>query len=125
MPRPLVRVASLPRTANGKLARSALAALLEASHSPERFTVPADHPSLAGHFPGQPIVPGALIVARVARALRARFGQRPGTLATARFHATLEPGETAVVDAKRDGSRVTFDVKRGDTLVASGTWRLE
>jgi uncharacterized membrane protein len=125
MPRPLVRVASLPRTANGKLARSALAALLEASHSPERFTIAADHPALPGHFPGQPIVPGALIVARVARVLRARFGQRPGTLSTARFHATLEPGETAVVDAKRDGPRVTFDVKRGETLVASGTWRLE
>lgn len=32
-------------------------------------TIPADHPSLDGHFPGAPIVPGVVILDEVAAAL--------------------------------------------------------
>lgn len=28
----------------------------------QSFTLPADHPSAAGHFPGTPIIPGALLL---------------------------------------------------------------
>ena len=31
------------------------------------FTLSADHPAFAGHFPGHPIVPGALILDEVIR----------------------------------------------------------
>ncbi|APV52426.1 hypothetical protein BWI17_12630 [Betaproteobacteria bacterium GR16-43] len=126
LPRPLYRVAALPRGANGKLSRPALAALYDACHAPERFTVPATHPSIAGHFPGDPIVPGALILERVAQVMRAQFpGKRPGVLASARFHAPLRPDEAAMIEARRDGNRVTFEVRRGETLLASGIWRLD
>ena len=119
-------VERLPRNANGKLTRAALSELYEACHSPERFTIDADHPAMAGHFPGNPLVPGAMILARVAHALRARFpGHPPGSIAGARFHAPLAPGETARIEARREGTRVAFEVKRGEALLAAGTWRLE
>lgn len=36
--------------------------------------IPATHPSLPGHFPGRPIVPGVLLLAHVAAALNAAYG---------------------------------------------------
>lgn len=127
VPRPLFRVARLPRNANGKLTRAALSELHEACQSPERFAIAADHPAIAGHFPGDPVVPGAMILARVAQALRTRFpGRRhPGAIPGARFHARLRPGEAVRVEARAEGARATFEVRRGEDLVASGTWRLD
>lgn len=126
VPRPLFRVARLPRNANGKLTRSALSELNEACHTPERFTIGSDHPAIAGHFPGNPLVPGAVILSRVAQAIGARYpGRPPGTIASARFMAPLSPGQAATVEAKRNGNRVAFEVKHGETLLATGTWRIE
>jgi 3-hydroxyacyl-[acyl-carrier-protein] dehydratase len=34
-----------------------------------RRAIPADHPSLAGHFPGAPVVPGVVILDEIAAAL--------------------------------------------------------
>jgi uncharacterized membrane protein len=126
LPRPLFRVARLPRNANGKLTRAALSELHEACHSPERFTIGRDHPAIAGHFPGNPLVPGAVILARVAQAIGARFpGRAPGTIASARFVAPLAPGQPATIEAKYQGNRVAFEVKHGEALLATGTWRME
>ncbi len=43
------------------------------SANTERGRVPADHPMLAGHFPGHPIVPGAWLLAWVAAAATRRL----------------------------------------------------
>jgi 3-hydroxymyristoyl/3-hydroxydecanoyl-(acyl carrier protein) dehydratase len=139
LPRPLFRVPALPRNANGKLPVQALTALLahcraEAANAPTanirsvRFSVPATHPALPAHFPGNPIVPGAVIIARAAQLFNGGQQFNVGPLTSARFHAPLRPDIDCEVmyqiEAVGGGLRVRFEIHECDTrlLIASGTW---
>lgn len=42
--------------------------------------IPREHPSYAGHFPGQPIVPGVVLLELVLQAAEALPGWAPGAL---------------------------------------------
>ena len=59
------------------------------------FSVAAGHPSLAGHFPGNPVVPGVLLLDRVIGALHQSTGLSVTGLKQVKFVSTLLPGEIA------------------------------
>ena len=64
-----------------------------------RFTIAADHPSLPGHFPGRPVVPGVVLLAEVLACLP------PGaTLLTAKFTAPAPPGVEIDVQTRPDAN---------------------
>jgi acyl-coenzyme A synthetase/AMP-(fatty) acid ligase/3-hydroxymyristoyl/3-hydroxydecanoyl-(acyl carrier protein) dehydratase len=126
LPRAWLQVDRLPRDLNGKLPRAALEALYSA-RSPVRvapgapldfdFKVAASHPSLPGHFPGQPIVPGVLILDRVMQQLSAQSGREAVSLPRVKFSSPLLPEEAARVQfTSRDGA-VSFRV----SALRSGT----
>ena len=56
--------------------------------------IPVDHPSLAGHFPGTPIVPGVVVLDEVVSALAEwRKGSRLIGISFAKFLAPIQPGQ--------------------------------
>ncbi|MGR4870138.1 AMP-binding protein [Variovorax sp. LARHSF232] len=136
VPRRIVHVQALPREATGKLVvrtlREFALAQLAADGDTVRLTreVPHDHPSFAGHFPGQPLLPGALILAEVQEAmsqvpaLMARLGRHP-SLAAAKFLAPVGPGAHLTIELVPEpgaAAGVRFEVRQGEVMAASGRW---
>ena len=123
LPRPLVMVAALPRNAAGKLTRAALKALAQAEQE-DWQTVAGSHPALAGHFPGDPVVPGAWLLALVERAARKRYGNGLRVLAmpAASFRSPLRPQEPfRILLEQLAPDRVAFRIEGKSERVADGT----
>ncbi len=78
--------------------------------------IAADHPALAGHFPGHPVVPGVVVLERVAAALTAWRGQRVGGLEV-KFLQPLRPDEEVRIELVSAAARVAFEVRRDDGIV--------
>ena len=86
-----------------------------------QFIIPADHPSLPGHFPDRPIVPGVVLLDRVIEAIEADHGPLPPLrLPQVKFLKPLLPDEPASVELLGEAPRWRFRVLRDHELLASG-----
>lgn len=90
------------------------------------FHVPAQHPALAGHFPGNPVVPGVLILDAVISAAEAWLGEDHAVdrLSYAKFQAPMKPEETVHIDLLFRSPRLEFSVRRGSTAIAKGAFEI-
>ncbi|HEU4624841.1 MAG TPA: hypothetical protein VFS52_08780 [Steroidobacteraceae bacterium] len=88
------------------------------------FTVPASHPSLPGHFPGSPVVPGVVVLDLVLRAAAEWRGHeaRVSGLKQVKFLAPLLPEERAEVALEASDAALGFRVSRGEQVIAQGTF---
>jgi 3-hydroxyacyl-[acyl-carrier-protein] dehydratase len=87
------------------------------------MNVAPDHPAFAGHFPGRPVLPGVVVLMEVLAAIEAQTGQPPEqwTIASAKFIAAIEPGESLDIShAKTPSGAIRFEVRSARRLVASG-----
>lgn len=86
-----------------------------------------DHPSLAGHFPRHPVVPGVVLLDEVLSIVREASGAvQPVTgLPLVKFSSPLRPGEVVTIHVDLDGATgATFSCRVETRLVASGTVEL-
>ena len=90
------------------------------------FHVPADHPSLSGHFPGRPIVPGVLLIDRMISALQLATAHRIGVLRQVKFISTLRAEEPvhALCDVEGLGASFELSVQRGGQFLKLVTARV-
>lgn len=83
--------------------------------------ITAAHPALAGHFPGNPVVPGVVLLERVAAAFKTWRGLSVGKL-DAKFTRPLLPEQQALIELREVDGGVRFSVILGDgTTLARGT----
>lgn len=93
--------------------------------------IAADHPCLPGHFPGQPIVPGVVVLDHVLAAIEAQYGPLgPLRMPQVKFLQPLLPGQAArivleVLDTADSAAatalpRWRFRVLRDEVVIASG-----
>lgn len=92
-----------------------------------RLRIAADHPCLPGHFPGNPLVPGVVLLEEVcalAQAALARGGLR--ALPMVKFVAPVRPEQDFdVVLAPGTDGRVTFRVEADGALAVQGSLQFD
>ncbi len=84
-----------------------------------RLHIPADHPSAAGHFPGRPIIPGALLLDAVLAAIGPPF---PLALRGVKFLCPAAHGTALLLRWQGgEGAPYRFECTAAAGLILSGT----
>ena len=85
--------------------------------------IAADHPAGAGHFPGNPIIPGALLLAEVLRCIEQAEGLRftSCNVKAAKFLSPSRPGDTVEIEYARSAQgTIEFQCAVAGIRVLSG-----
>ena len=70
----------------------------------------ADHPAARGHFPGNPIIPGAVLLSETLHAVGAALGAdfTSCRVSSAKFPSPSRPGDRVEVEYSKAGAKVAL-----------------
>jgi 3-hydroxyacyl-[acyl-carrier-protein] dehydratase len=86
--------------------------------------IAADHPSFAGHFPGFPVLPGAILLDETLRTIASarRIDLTSWRISSAKFLDAVRPRDELRVEHDSHGAGlIRFTVHAANRRVASGT----
>lgn len=93
------------------------------------FSIRADHPALAGHFPGNPIVPGVVLLDEIIRIVEAAISSSTHRwqilhAPVVKFLRPLLPAQLCAVEFSRSNQgRIKFMCRSRGETVATGELR--
>ena len=88
------------------------------------ITFPLDHPTGPGHFPGNPIIPGAVLLAEVLRLMADSLGLNvsPCLIKSAKFSHPTRPGDCVAIEFSAGaGNDIKFQCTVADNVVLTGS----
>lgn len=90
-----------------------------------RRSAEADHPALAGHFPGNPLVPGVVLLDWAWQAAIAELpaGSRLLGLSQAKFLAPVRPNDAVEIALQVKPGSVAFVIQIGAQVAAQGSFK--
>jgi 3-hydroxymyristoyl/3-hydroxydecanoyl-(acyl carrier protein) dehydratase len=77
-------------------------------HSSE-FLIPADHPAAPGHFPGNPVIPGAVLLDGVVAAIAGERDFEAVRIKSAKFLQPVRPGARIALRWQGDPGGIRFE----------------
>lgn len=93
---------------------------------PKLHYIPASHPSLQGHFPGSPVVPGVLLLNTVLQCVQASHGAlRLLAAPQVKFLQPLLPDQDFSIALSGGLPVLTFVCQRGADVLAQGKLQFE
>ncbi len=86
------------------------------------LAIPADHAAFAGHFPGFPILPGAVLLDRAVHEIaRSRDLDLENWNVTVKFLGMVRPGDALTLEhSAANAATIRFAVRTSSGTVASG-----
>ncbi|BCK76825.1 hypothetical protein EMQ_2431 [Acetobacter aceti NBRC 14818] len=117
LPRTITFVEAMPRNSVGKLTAGALrefATTVMEGQIIGEIAFPANHPALPGHFPGLPVVPGALLL----DCGLDLAGLSPAKIDQVKFLRPVRPEETLCFRLRRESGRLTLSARVANTANA-------
>ena len=97
---------------------------MSAAEFRETFSIAASHGALPGHFPGRPVVPGVVLLDRVAAAVERWRGARIAGLPQVKFLRPLLPDQEAELLLEDGGKSIRFRIVHAQATIASGSVEL-